>query len=47
MAALTEVKNEIGKLAVDVAEKILRKQLSAADGQDAYNELLAEELKLN
>ena len=47
MAALTEVKNEIGKLAVDVAEKILRKQLSSADGQDAYMQLLAEEIKLN
>ncbi len=47
MAAMTEVKNEIGKLAVDVAEKILRKQLSSADGQDAYNQLLSEEIKLN
>lgn len=47
MAAITEVKNEIGKLAVDVAEKILRKQLSTAEGQDAYMKLLAEEIKLN
>ena len=36
MAALTEVKNEIGNLAIEVAEKILRKQLNAADGQEAY-----------
>ena len=47
MAAMTEVKNEIGKLAVDVAEKILRKQLASSEGQDAYNQLLAEEIKLN
>ncbi len=47
MAALTEVKNEIGKLAVDVAEKILRKQLSSSEGQDAYMQLLSEEIKLN
>ena len=47
MAALTEVKNEIGNLAVEVAEKILRKQLSTADAQSNYASLLAEEVKLN
>jgi F-type H+-transporting ATPase subunit b len=47
MAALTEVKNEIGKLSVEVAEKILREQLSTADAQSAYAGLLAEEVKLN
>jgi F-type H+-transporting ATPase subunit b len=47
MAALTEVKNEIGKLSIEVAEKILRKQLSTADAQSAYAGLLAEEVKLN
>jgi len=47
MAALTEVKNEIGSLALGVAEKILRKQLSAADGQESYMKMLAEDIKLN
>jgi len=47
MAALTEVKNEIGNLAVEVAEKILRKQLATADAQSSYANLLAEEVKLN
>ena len=47
MAALTEVKNEIGKLAVEVAEKVLRKQLATADAQNSYASLLAEEVKLN
>ncbi|MCF8450760.1 MAG: F0F1 ATP synthase subunit B [Taibaiella sp.] len=47
MAALTEVKNEIGNLAVEVATKILRKQMSAAEGQDAYMQLLSEDIKLN
>jgi F-type H+-transporting ATPase subunit b len=46
-AALTEVKNEIGNLAVEVAGKILRKELSAAKGQEAYMELLSEDIKLN
>jgi F-type H+-transporting ATPase subunit b len=47
MAALTEVKNEIGKLAIEVSEKILRKQLSTTEAQSAYAGLLAEEVKLN
>lgn len=47
MAALTEVKNEIGKLAVEVAEKVLRKQLAGTDAQSAYANLLAEEITLN
>jgi len=47
MAALTEVKNEIGKLSVDVAEKILRKQLATAGSQNEYAAMLAEEIKMN
>ena len=47
MAALTEVKNEIGTLALGVAEKILRKQLAGADGQESYMKMLAEDIKLN
>jgi F-type H+-transporting ATPase subunit b len=47
MAAITDVKNEIGKLSVEVAEKILRKQLAAGDTQDQYVNMLAEEIKLN
>lgn len=46
-AAMTEVKNEIGKLAVEVAEKILRKQLTGQEAQQGYVQMLAEEIKLN
>ncbi len=46
-AALTQVKNEIGSLAISVAEQILRKQLNAADGQEAYMKMLADDIKLN
>ncbi len=46
-AAMTAVKNEIGNLAVDVAEKILRKQLSTQDAQQGLAAMLAEEIKLN
>lgn len=47
MAALTEVKNEIGKLSLEVAEKVLRKELAAPESQDAYAKQLVEEIKLN
>ena len=46
-AAMTEVKNEIGNLAVEVAEKILRKQLSGQEAQQGFVKMLAEEIKLN
>lgn len=47
MAALTEVKNEIGNLAVEVAEKILRKQLADAGNQNSYMNMLTEDIKMN
>jgi F-type H+-transporting ATPase subunit b len=47
MAALTEVKNEIGNLAVEMAEKILRKQLSSDEAQNNYMAQLADNITLN
>lgn len=47
MAAMTDVKNQIGALSVQVAEKILRQQLSTDAAQNAYNSLLSQEVKLN
>jgi F-type H+-transporting ATPase subunit b len=47
MAALTEVKNEIGNLAVEVAEKVLRRQLATTESQNDYAKMLAEEIKMN
>ena len=47
MAAITEVRNEIGSLAISVAEQILRKQLNAVEGQDTYMKMLAGDIKLN
>jgi F-type H+-transporting ATPase subunit b len=47
MAALTDVKNEIGKLAVEVAEKVLRRNLATAEDQNSYAKMLVEDIKLN
>ncbi|HRP88623.1 MAG TPA: F0F1 ATP synthase subunit B [Edaphocola sp.] len=46
-AALTEVKNEIGTLAVAVAEKMLRKELNTETAQSDYIKMLANDIKLN
>jgi F-type H+-transporting ATPase subunit b len=47
MAAMTEVKNEVAALALQVAEKVLRKNLSSDAEQSNYAKMLAEEVKLN
>jgi F-type H+-transporting ATPase subunit b len=47
MAALTEVKNEVGNLVVEVAEKILRRELADRPAQENYIRQLSNEVKLN
>jgi F-type H+-transporting ATPase subunit b len=47
MAALTEVKNSAGLLAVEVAERILKKELSNKKAQEDYASELVEDFKLN
>jgi F-type H+-transporting ATPase subunit b len=47
MAALTEVKNQVGKLVIEVSEKVLRKELQNKDAQEAHIKGLVDEVKLN
>ena len=47
MAALTEVKNQVGKLVIEVSEKVLRKELSGKDAQEAHIRGLVDDVKLN
>lgn len=47
MAALTEVKNQVGTLVIEVAEKVLRKELADKKAQEAYISQLAAEIKMN
>lgn len=47
MAAVTEVKNEIGNLVIEVSEKILRRELSNKEEQEKYIRQLSSEVKLN
>ena len=46
-AALTEVKNQVGSLVVEVAEKVLRRELSNKADQEKYIKELADGVKLN
>ena len=47
LAALTDIKNQVGKMVVEVSEKILRRELSDKAQQENYIKQLAEEIKLN
>jgi F-type H+-transporting ATPase subunit b len=47
MAALTDVKNQVGKLVIEVTEKVLRKELSTPQAQEAHINGLVNEIKLN
>ena len=44
MAALTEVKNQIGNMVIDIAEKVIRKQLDNKAEQEKYIQQMAGEL---
>jgi F-type H+-transporting ATPase subunit b len=47
MAALTDLKNQIGNLVIETSEKVLRKELSNKAEQENYIKVLASEVKLN
>jgi len=47
MAALTDLKNQIGNLVIETSEKVLRKELSNKAEQENYIRALASEVKLN
>ena len=47
MAALTDIKNQVGRMVIEVSEKILRRELANKSDQESYIRDLAEEIKLN
>lgn len=47
MAALTDVKNQVGKLVIEVTEKVLRKQLATPEAQEAHIKDLVQEVNLS
>lgn len=47
MRAITEIKNQVGMLSLEVAEKLLRRELQNKDEQQKVVDQLVEDLKLN
>ena len=47
MAAITDVKNQVGKMVIEVSEKILRRELGNKANQEAHIKDLVNEVKLN
>lgn len=45
LAALTDVKNQIGKMVIEISEKVIRKQLENKDEQEKYIQQMAGELQ--
>ena len=46
-AALTDVKNQVGQLVLEVSKKVLRRELANPADQETFIRQLAEEVKLN
>lgn len=46
-AVLTDLKNQVGALVIEVAEKVLRKELNDKSKQEDYIRQLSDEVKLN
>jgi F-type H+-transporting ATPase subunit b len=46
-AALTDVKNQVGALVIEVSEKILRRELANKTEQEAFIQQLAQGVQLN
>ncbi|HSU27778.1 MAG TPA: F0F1 ATP synthase subunit B [Chitinophagaceae bacterium] len=47
MAAITDVKNQVGKLVIEISEKILRRELKDKADQEKHVRDLVSEMKLN
>jgi F-type H+-transporting ATPase subunit b len=47
MAAITELKNQVAKLSIEIAEKILKDELSSADKQKTIIDNVVKEINLN
>jgi len=47
MAAITEMKNQVAQLSIEIAEKILKEELSAEDKHKKLIEKLVKEVKAN
>ena len=47
MAAITDLKNQVGNLVIEVSEKVLRRELNNKEEQEKYIQQLAAKAELN
>ncbi len=47
MAAITDLKNQVGNLVLEVSEKVLRRELGSREEQEKYIRQLAEKVELS
>lgn len=47
LAAITELKNQVAQLSIEIAEKILKEEFSSADKQKQFVKALLDDVKLN
>ena len=47
MAAITDLKNQVGNLVIEVSEKVLRRELGNKEEQEKYINQLADNIELN
>ncbi|MEO5571102.1 MAG: F0F1 ATP synthase subunit B [Bacteroidia bacterium] len=46
-AAINEIKNQVSSLSIQIAEKVLQRELASADQQKAYVQDMIKDIKLN
>jgi F-type H+-transporting ATPase subunit b len=47
MAAITDLKNQVGSIAIEIAEKVLRRELDSKGDQEKFVGQLVDDMKLN
>ena len=47
MAAITDLKNQVGNLVLEVSEKVIRRELSSKTDQEKYIQQLTQNVDLN
>jgi len=47
MAAITDLKNQVGNLVLEVSEKVLRRELNDKEAQEKYIKQIAQNVELN
>ena len=47
MAAITDIKNQVGNLVIEISEKVLRRELQNRADQESFIRQMADDAKLN